>query len=387
MNPAATRSTASASIPIKASRDHVTAFFTPCLMKDRHMREGANERSRANDGRKPILQEPSNWQRLGLVMLVAFVLLFSKMATPESATSLAPPDVVKLPAGLDLGGSSFYDAFGAPGWSFLDYPRFEHLTSIKDSSGQNSPLFVNPRIDVMVNLFHLIYLSSTDLLDGGVGAEALLPVIDVQSHFEQPEVLLHNNGLNIGDLTFGLFYQAHPTIVGGRPILCWRSDLDFFAPIGGFDSHHDINQSSDFWSVNPYISTTLLPMLKWEISTRFNYVYNLPTSRGANPPVFPGFTFHDGQAGQAAWINFASSYAITETIRPGINGFWLQQFTNDRTNGVSVPNTRAEELYLGPGLSWQPNRKNTVNFNVYLPVTAANLAAGPQFNIQFIHEF
>jgi|HubBroStandDraft_1064217.scaffolds.fasta_scaffold269823_1 hypothetical protein len=133
-------------------------------------------------------------------------------------------------------------------------------------------------------------------------------------------------------------------------------------------------------------STSTKPF-KWEISTRFNYVYNLPTGRGANPPAFPGFKFHNGQAEQAAWINFASSYAITETIRPGIDGFWLQQFTNDRTNGVSVPNTRAEELYLGPGLSWQANRKNIVNFNVYLPVTAANLAAGPQLNIQFIHGF
>ena len=173
-------------------------------------------------------------------------------------------------------------------------------------------------------------------------------ITDFQSHFDPRGLVLHDNGFNIGDLTFGPFYQAKPVMVGGRQVLSWRAEIDFIAPIGGFDPTRDINQSSGFWSINPYISVTVLPLPKWEISARFNYIYNFSTSRGADPPVIPGFTFRNGQAGQAVWINFASSYEIAKGIRPGIDGFWQQQFTDDRTNGVSVPNTlgRSDDLTI-----------------------------------------
>ena len=126
---------------------------------------------------------------------------------------------------------------------------------------------------------------------------------------------------------------------------------------------------------------------KWEISARFNYIYNVPTTLGSNPLQIAGFKFRNGQAGQAGWINFASSYEVVEGLRPGLNGFWLQQLTNDSTNGISLPGKCVEELYVGPGLSWKIDQKNTSNFNVYLPISAKNTPAGTQFNIQYIHQF
>jgi hypothetical protein len=93
---------------------------------------------------------------------------------------------------------------------------------------------------------------------------------------------------------------------------------------------------------------TVLPLPKWEISARSNYIYNFSTSRGADPPVISGFTFRNGQAGQAVWINFASSYEIAKGIRPGIDGFWQQQYTDDRTNGVSVPNALVQQFTSVP---------------------------------------
>ena len=70
-----------------------------------------------------------------------------------------------------------------------------------------------------------------------------------------------------------------------------------------------------------------------------------------------------------------------------MNGYWLQQLTDDRTNGFSVPLTRVEELYLGPGPSWQINKRSVLNFNIYIPVSVKNTLAGPQFNIQHILQF
>jgi hypothetical protein len=175
--------------------------------------------------------------------------------------------------------------------------------------------------------------------------------------------------------------------VGAMSIVSWRAGLDVTAPTGAFDTRGDLNQGSGFWSATPYFAATLLPAPKWELSTRLNYVYNFQTSRGADPPPVPGFQFRNGQAGQAAWINFAGSYEVADGVRPGINGYWLRQFTDDRTNGLGVARSRVELLYLGPGLSWQASKKTVMNFNIYAPITVKNSASGPQFNLQTIVQF
>ena len=77
-------------------------------------------------------------------------------------------------------------------------------------------------------------------------------------------------------------------------------------------------------------------------------------SASLGPSAYP---VRNGKAGQAVWFDFASSYEVAKGVRPGINGYWQQEFTDDRTNGVSVPNTLVEQFYLGPGLSWEVNQK------------------------------
>jgi hypothetical protein len=82
--------------------------------------------------------------------------------------------------------------------------------------------------------------------------------------------------------------------------------------------------------------------------------------------------------------NFDSSYSVTKKLALGANGFALLQYQNNRINGISLPNTQAKSLYLGPGLQWKPKDNLILNFNVYLPVTVRNIDNGPQFNLQII---
>ena len=322
-----------------------------------------------------------------LILAVLLCLLGGRVEA--NAQTIPPPDVVKVPAGLNLGGSSFYDGFGStePGWTFIDVPRWNHFTSIKDNDGNNSPLFVNPRIDAFSNLFHLIDVLPIHMPGGALAVEVLLPVVGFDTRFDAPGTVLQDHGWGIGDLTFGADYQAQPTPLGKESLLCWRFGLDFIASTGAFDATKDLNPGSGFWSITPYLAASVLPVPKWEISSRLTYDYNFSTTRGADPPPLPGFTFHDGQAGQALVINFASSYAVSAGIRPGINGYWLAQITDDRSNGHIVPSARANSLYLGPGVFWQVSPKSIVDFNIYLPVDVKNGPSGPQFNIQTIIQF
>jgi hypothetical protein len=58
----------------------------------------------------------------------------------------------------------------------------------------------------------------------------------------------------------------------------------------------------------------------------------------------------DTQAGQAVHANYAMSYELVKNVRLGFNGYWLQQLTDHRINGVSVANSKERTVGLGPGL-------------------------------------
>jgi hypothetical protein len=87
-------------------------------------------------------QRAIHWGHFRAVARVAAAFFTLLMTGVKAQSQTVPlPDVVKLPAGLNLGGTSFYDGFGRtdPGWIFLDYARWNHLTSVKDNYGDNSP--------------------------------------------------------------------------------------------------------------------------------------------------------------------------------------------------------------------------------------------------------
>ena len=232
-------------------------------------------------------------------------------------------------------------------------------------------------------------VGSLQVADGVLGLTVLEPIVNIDSHFDTPGVVLRNNGLGFGDTVFGPYFQSLPVISGGRPVFSYRLEFDTIAPTGAFDSHRDLNQGSGFWSIIPYFAFTALPTPELEISARIHYLYNFETSRAANPPPIPGFDFVNGQAGQATWINFASSYAVAPWVSLGVNGFYLKQLTNDIVNGSSLSGTRKEELYLGPGMHFpfDGTNANILNVNAYFPVETKGLAQGPQITAQFIHVF
>jgi hypothetical protein len=59
----------------------------------------------------------------------------------------------------------------------------EPLTSIKDNNGDNSPLFVSPRVEALSNPFHVVYISPISVPNGALAFEAILPIVGFKSRF------------------------------------------------------------------------------------------------------------------------------------------------------------------------------------------------------------
>lgn len=310
--------------------------------------------------------------------------------TTAPAWAQAVPQTVQLSNGLNTGGTSFLDGFGRtdPGLTIIPYARYSQLDSIKDSGGDDSPAFRDPRIRSSLLLTQFAYATPYTLGQGRVGLTVLVPLVNLDASFAgSSPVRLRDNGFGLGDVTFGPYLQMMPVMRDGRPVFTQRFELDAIAPVGRFDRDRDLNQGAGYWSVVPNWAVTVLPTPQWEISARLNYVYNFRADKAANPPPVPGFAFRNGKAGDAAWLNFATSYALGPSFRLGLAGYYLKQLRDNETNGQRVADTKQTQFYLGPGASWQFDRRNILNANFYAPVEVKNAAAGNNVNFQYIHVF
>ncbi|PKV13515.1 phenol degradation protein meta [Xanthomonas prunicola] len=309
-------------------------------------------------------------------------------AASPAAWAQAVPETAAVPQGINLGGTSFFDGFSSmkPGWTAIEYLRHSDFDAIKNANGDNSPAFRDPKVGVSVALTQLIYVTPYTWKGGVLSFDAIVPLVNYDTSFAADSpVRLSSNGLGIGDISFGLALQMPPVMRDGRPFFIQRFAVDAFAPVGKFDRDVAINQSTGFWSVVPHWAFTVQPTDNWEISGRVNYLYNFRTSRAGGVPPIAGFQFRNGQAGDALWVNFASSVKVTEQLRVGVNGFYLQQLKDNRTNGERVPDSKRRQFYAGPGMSWRFDEKNLLNFNVYLPIDVENSVAGNTYNLMFVH--
>jgi hypothetical protein len=338
-----------------------------------------------------------------LVSLALGSLLFASTASAAN----------QEPAGINLGGTSFFDGFGrnTGGFTYLAYFQYAMAREIHGSlqaegdDSQPLPIFNDPHIDVFVLINQLAYTVPEGLFGDAAhfGFNFLLPVIAFNTSFAPPPPFpgtgLTDNGLGVGDLTFGPTLQFKPIMAGGRPVFSQRFEVDVVAPIGKYDPDIDINQSSNFVSLIPYWAATVLPTAHWELSARLHYLYNFKNVRPAlgrlyrnqvPPPV------ESAQAGQAVWANFASSYEIFQDLHVGANGYYFHQLNLDlwemldgtSNPGLSFADGGKQRIFgVGPGVMWAPGEHEKLFANVYFQLLVEN---GPQanvINLRWVHGF
>jgi len=293
------------------------------------------------------------------------------------------------PAGINLGATSFNDGFGAPGsWVYEQYFQIYEYNGFNDSNGKaiGRPVFNNPHVQAFVSLNQVVYVSPFQLFGGKLGVTGLLPLVDVSDHFSQPNLVnLKANGFGLGDLTWGPFLQMPPTISDGRPVFTERFEFDVISPIGTYNKHADINQSAGFWSINPYWALTVLPVPKLELTARLHYLYNFENSDPASSAPLPEGSSY--QAGQSVWSNFDASYTVAPGLDLAINGYYFQQITQDKTDGVTQSDSETTNFSIGPGLFYAVNPSNLLFANAYLPVVEKNTTSGFHLVFRWVHFF
>lgn len=347
------------------------------------------------------------------------------------------------PAGINLGATSFLDGFGRNegGFTYLVYAQYARSREIVGDDGTTLtvcnapqgcggggisaiPVFKNPKLDVYLLVNQLAYTLPAKLFDDSahLGVNFILPFVvfdtsfgsltaeDVGKNLATPA---SDNGAGFGDLTFGPFLQFRPVMAGGRPVFSNRVEFDVIAPIGKYDRAKDINQGSNFWSINPYWAVTVLPLPNLELTARFNYLYNVENDAPAlgrlwglqvPPQNAVGSELVSAQAGQAGWVNFTLSYELmhlfdvkTPHVYLGANGYYFQQFNLDRweyrdgssVSGKNIYNDdgKARVLGIGPGTLIELGPHDRLYANVYFQTLVRNRADATVFNLHWTHGF
>lgn len=74
-------------------------------------------------------------------------------------------------------------------------------------------------------------------------------------------------------------------------------------------------------------------------------------------------------------MNYSASYEVISKVRVDFNGYWLQQTTHDKLDGVNVPISLERTVGLGAGIQVFSGRNTWVHVNAYKEIDVRNRRA------------
>lgn len=280
---------------------------------------------------------------------------------------------------VNLGFTSFMDAAVPPpghGLYVIQYFSSYHSDEFLDSNGGRLGGVSSPNFNPVISITQFWYMSpkTSVFFNAHLGFNAIIPTV-FSFNLQQPNNLgLKANSGGIGDPVAGIFLQWDPLMVHGRPVWFNRVQFDNFIPVGKYNKNDQINPGSNFYSFNPYWSTTVLITPNWEVSSRLHYLWNTTND-------VTGI-----RAGDAIFDDFATSYAvIPNRLRFGVAGYYFKQLENSKGNPAS--NSKEQVLGLGPGAVFFFNSTTAMVLNYYDESHVINRTRGSRVVLGFFHGF
>ena len=268
------------------------------------------------------------------VLTICTVLIGSVAATPMAAQ-------VQLPS-VNLGDTNFEDGFAGPGFLLEEFPDVYIANTLRDNNGAD--VSGSNTLTAISTTSHVAYISNKRFFGAWVGAEFLVPMVDVQVKLA--------SGTNatvrgFADPILGPFALQWAPKKIGHGVFVHRALLDLTVPIGKYSDQRPVNIGNNLVTINPYYALTYEWKSRMEASARFHYLWN-----STNKSPFVGFGIKNMQPGQAFHANYATSYEVMKGVRVGFNGYWLQQLTDHQIDDEDVPNSKERTVGLGPGVQF-----------------------------------
>jgi hypothetical protein len=269
--------------------------------------------------------------------LVAAVSIFVMVLIPRGSSAFNQPP-------MNLGFTNFADggppSGNQPGFILFHNTMWIDASTFRDGNGDKLP--GRNEASILVGTAELVYFTPfKDPLTGGLfGWDTIIPVVaGTVTTAADPSGTSRSNRGGLGDIIFGPALQWNDHTLFGMPYL-HRFEVEISAPTGDFDPRFTFNPGSNVWTIQPHYVQTLwfLPYLNLETSFRHHWRYS---TENPDTQIKPG---------QVYYVNYAASYGLTQSLRVGLNGYYVQQLTDDEFRGEDIENSKERVFSLGPGL-------------------------------------
>ncbi|MFP4393466.1 MAG: transporter [Desulfohalobiaceae bacterium] len=290
------------------------------------------------------------------------------------------------PPGLNLGATNVLDGMiPPPGLHMSNYIVSYHSDDFQDAPGDNElyALIYNPQ---------LVWVSKKSLpgdLKYGFQAQLPLQSYDLDSTIQVPEgtTSMETGNSILGDLNFGPFIGRTEKLHKDW-LLHWFFELDIFAPTGDYNKQAQINPSSNYWSLEPFLALTLQMPQGFSFSTRQMLTYNF-TNDEYVPFGAPEAEETDLQAGSMWHCNFSLMKTldfIDTDLRLGAVGYYGKQLEEDEIDNYPELEVKEEVFGIGPGLHWM-NKGVVWSLKTYFESSVENRPKGTRVVLRIINSF
>jgi hypothetical protein len=214
---------------------------------------------------------------------------------------------------------------------------FYRASQLRDNAGDRSPVGLKLKVD-SVGLAY-VKMTSIELLGATYGFMAVLPYLDMKIDLSIPTPfgplpLSSKNGAQ-GDM------QMAPVVLKWTPSPGWyvNASLQLQLPTGSYDKNRLINAGTNHWTASPTVAFTHITPGGLEVSSNIQLNFN---GRNKDTDYRSGTEYqHEFALGQhvGAWTF-------------GVGGYYYQQISDDNAGGLTVPNSRARAMALGPAVNY-----------------------------------
>lgn len=202
----------------------------------------------------------------------------------------------------------------------------------------------------------LIWMTRTTIAGGQLGWYALMPLIHLR--VSAPGVSESRSGN--GDLLMAPLLAYHSGMYH------WGYAFELVAPVGDYAKSHVANLGRNYVTVRPIAGWSYHDPDGWDMSTKLSASFNA----------------RNGDTGYRSGTYLAGDYSVGYRVFPpvlvALEGYFLEQLSDDKQHGVAVANNgnRTQVLGVGGGLQYQAPSGYSVEGKVVRDTSVRNRADG-----------
>ncbi len=229
--------------------------------------------------------------------------------------------------------NSFVGFMPSPGFHALIYASHDHLTQLRDNSGDLIDIPFDVKASVMAP--RAVWVTDSKVFNGQFALHSVLPLVAIDSKIAgQSE---KHQGL--GDIVIGTGLGYHPS-----DKLHYAFGLDFTLPTGRYKQENLVNLGRNYWNIQPAFALSYIQESGLNADLKLMYGFNMKN--------------HDTDylSGQELHMDYSIGYALNNGWTVGLGGYLYQQTTDDKYHGATVSDAKGQAIAVGPSISYH-NKK------------------------------